>query len=234
MRTLTAAYRFNKLRTLALSALALLFVKVLLAIVYDYRWYFPANFGSAFLTGREALFHGSYRAAFYAHIISGPLVVILGSCLMLTGGNRRFRQFHRYGGRVQILTVILIVAPSGFVMALSAHAGPIAALGFALLSLATAATAIITIRQAQTRKFQSHQRWANRCFILLCSPLLLRLFAGALMVLQWDSEWTYRLNAWISWLIPLAIYEFGWRFPASGRAIASLAFQSRSTQRAVP
>lgn len=208
--------RLSKLRAIAMLAVALLFAKVLLGILLEYRWYFPPDFdSSAFLTGRRHTFIGVYRAAFYAHIISGPLAVLVGVLLMLSGGRPRYRQIHRPAGRLQILLVLAVVAPSGLVMAREAMAGPIAAFGFASLAIATAVCAATALCRARARKFQSHQRWATRGFILLASPLLLRLISGVLIVLQLESEWAYRLNAWVSWLVPLAILEALWRFRAS-------------------
>jgi uncharacterized membrane protein len=208
--------RLRKLRWIALLAVALLFAKVLLGILLEYRWYFPADFdSSAFLSGRRHSFFGVYRAAFYAHLISGPLAVVVGVFLMLSGGRPRFRQFHRPAGRLQMLLVLAVVAPSGLVMAREATAGPIAAYGFASLSGATAACAAMALYCARARKFQSHRRWATRCFVLLASPLLLRLVSGVVIVLQLESDWAYRLNAWLSWLVPMAILEVSWRFGAS-------------------
>ena len=70
--------RTRRLRKVAVLAAGLLFAKVLLEILYEYRWYFPANFEAAFLIGRQDSFVGLYRAAFYAHVISGPLAILLG------------------------------------------------------------------------------------------------------------------------------------------------------------
>ena len=230
---LAAPHRPSKLRRLAYGAFSLLFIKLLLSILYEYRWYFPPDFDSAFLTGRQHLFVGLYRAAFYAHLVSGPLALVLASFLMLSGGRSRYRHIHRYAGRSQMLIVIFAVAPSGFVMALWAHSGRIAAVGFAMLSLCTAATAIVAIIQARARQFRSHQQWATRCFVLLCSPLLLRLLSGALIVLQWDSDLTYRLNAWLSWLIPLVTYELWWRRKLDGGLSAPLPRQPSSPESAI-
>ena len=203
----------SKLRAIAVFAVGILFAKVLLSILAEYRWYFPANFdASAFLSGRRHSFLGLYRAAFYAHIISGPVAVLLGVFLMISGGRARYFTIHRLAGRLLILLVLVVVTPSGFVMARHATAGPVAAYGFASLSVATAACAAVALHYVRARKFRAHQNWATRCFLLLASPLLLRLISGATIVLQVESDWTYRLNAWVSWVIPLAIYEAWWRF----------------------
>ena len=96
LKALPATDRVNKLRQFAVLAIGLLFLKVLLAILYEYRWYFPADFdSSAFLSGRRYTFVGIYRVAFYAHIISGPLAILLGCALMFSGGKARYRKRHR-------------------------------------------------------------------------------------------------------------------------------------------
>lgn len=213
MQAFNVVQRFGSLRSLVAVAASLLFVKTLAAILVEYRWYFPPDFeSSAFLTGRQASFDGLYQAAFYAHIVGGPLVVVLGSAMMLTGGRPRFGSFHRWAGKMQLLLVLALIVPSGLVMAGDAYAGPIAGWGFAALSFATGACAIVAIWHARSRRFAAHRRWATRCFLLLCSPLLLRVIAGVTIVTNVESEWTYRLNAWLSWLIPLTIYEIWlWR-----------------------
>jgi hypothetical protein len=117
--------RLSKLRTIAAVVAGVLFVKVLLEILLEYRWYFPADFdSSAFLTGRRETFVGIYRMSFYAHIVSGPLAVILGAVLMGSGGRSRFFRMHRCLGKVQMLLVLGAVVPSGLVMASQAFAGP--------------------------------------------------------------------------------------------------------------
>ncbi len=55
-------------RTLSLLT-ALLILKVTCSAVLKYRDYFPPNFESDFLRGRESDFAGSYHWAFYFHII---------------------------------------------------------------------------------------------------------------------------------------------------------------------
>lgn len=216
MTAIDDSHRSNKLQTIAMGAVAVLFAKVLVSILLEYRWYFPADFdASDFLSGRRHTFIGLYRAAFYAHIVSGPIAVILGAFLMLSGGRSRYRHVHRFAGRLLMLIVLAVVLPTGLVMAREAYAGPVAAWGFGALSVATAACAAMAWRLVRARKFQTHRRWATRCFILLASPLLLRLIGGAILVLQMESEWTYRLNAWLSWLLPLAAYETWWRYRSS-------------------
>jgi hypothetical protein len=203
--------RARKLWVLARVVVAVLLLKVLLAILVEYRWYFPANFDSAFLTGRRESFQGLYAGAFYAHIVSGPLTILLGAFLMSRALHNRFHSLHRWAGRGQALLIFAVLVPSGLVMATEAFAGPVAGYGFAALAIATAASMAMAVRHACARRIALHRRWASRCFVLLISPLLLRLVSGVLIVMQWESEWAYRLNAWCSWLVPLIVFEVWWR-----------------------
>jgi len=184
--------------------------RVLVLIVAEYGSYFPANFDSAFLTGRRNIFRGLYRTAFYVHIVIGPLVLVLGFFLMFSGLRQRYRSTHRRLGWIHVVLVAGLLCPSGLVMATQAYTGPIAGWGFATQSIATCATAIATAWFAVRRSIVAHKTWATRCFILLCSPLLLRTMSGMVIVLGIESEWTYRLSAWTSWILPCAVYEL-WR-----------------------
>lgn len=195
-------------KSILLAALAILFTRVLLGILLEYRWYFPADFdASAFLSGRRYTFTGFYPAFFYTHVLSGPVAIVLASFLILSGGRARLSRWHRLAGRTLVLIVLFLLFPSGLVMAYQAYAGPPAAAGFGMLSLLTAAAALMAAYHARARRFALHRRWAERCFLLLLSPLILRLIAGVVIVMDIESLWTYRLNAWLSWLGPLMIYE---------------------------
>ncbi len=193
-------------RVLAFLA-GLLIVKVTVGIVLKYGDYFPPNFESDFLRGREPYFSGSYHWAFYTHIASGPIALILGLILISEQFRLRFPKWHRSLGRIQALGVLFLVAPSGLWMAFHAEAGPIAVLGFAALAVVTAITVALGWRSAVKRRFADHRRWMWRCFLLLCSAVVLRLVVGLATVTGLQSEWLDPLTAWASWLLPLSAFE---------------------------
>ena len=184
---------------------AVLIVKVTFGIVLIYRDYLPPNFDSDFLQGRESYFFDSYRWAFYAHITSGPLSLILGLILLSQRFRRRFTVWHRRLGRIQAANVLLLVAPAGFWMAF--YAGTLAGTAFALLAVATAGSVLLGWKSAVERRFADHQRWMERCYVLLCSAVVLRLLGGIAFLTGLNPNWTYPTAAWASWLVPLTVYE---------------------------
>jgi Predicted membrane protein (DUF2306) len=185
----------------------LLILKVTFSVVLGYRDYFPPNFNADFLRGRETYFFGAYQWAFYAHIASGPITLILGLILMSERFRLRFSRWHRSLGKAQIALVALVLSPSGFWLALYARTGAIAAMGFAMLAIVTGMVALIGWQSAMKRRFVEHRRWMWRLFLLLSSAVIVRLVGGFAMVFDVGAVWIYPFTAWAGWLVPLAAYE---------------------------
>ena len=188
---------------------SLLILKVTGAVVLKYRDYFPPDFESDFLRGREPYFSGGYHWAFYIHILSGPIALILGLILISEHFRRSVPKWHRFLGRIQVLGVLLLVTPSGLWMARYAEAGPIAAFGFGVLAVVTAICVAMGWRSALKRRFPEHRRWMWRSFLLLCSAVVLRMIGGLAMVTGVEAMWVDQLTPWISWLAPLVAFELG-------------------------
>lgn len=197
------------LRRLVVSLAVLLMVKVTVAVVGGYREYFPPSFSSEFLREREPYFFGSYQWAFYSHIVSGPVSLMLGLLLISAWFRLKFPVWHRRLGRVQGMTVLLVVAPSGLWMSWYASAGPVASVSFAMLSILTGICVALGWQAAMKRRFADHRRWMMRSFILLCSAVVIRVLGGLGTVLSIESPWFNPVASWASWLVPLALLEAG-------------------------
>jgi uncharacterized membrane protein len=206
-------------------------LKTTAGIVANYPGYIPPDFDVEFLRGREGHFWGGYHWAFYAHIFSGPVTLILGLFLVGDRSRSRFPAWHRRLGWVQVALVLLLVTPSGLWMASKAAAGPVAGVGLATLAIATATCAALGVRAATRRRFADHRRWMWRCYLLLCSSVVLRLIGGFATVADLALPWVDSLATWASWLAPLAAFELReWAMRRSRtfkRARPSLAAQPR-------
>ncbi len=197
-------------------AVAVLIVKVTIGVVSNYADYLPPDFESDFLVARRSYFFGPYSVAFYAPIVAGPLSLFGALVLLSQRFRNRFPNWHRRLGRVQVV-VVLLVSASGLLMSRQAATGAVAAIGFASLAIATGVFVVLGLRSAIRKRFGQHQRWMWRCFLCLCSAVILRLTAGLSLVTSVGGGWVYPLSAWSSWLVPLGIFEAvrlwqsGWR-----------------------
>lgn len=201
----------NKLvgQLLAIAAV-LLILKVTASVVLGYRHYYPPNFRSDFLLGREPYFFGPYQWAFYTHIAVGPATLLLGLVLVSDRFRARYPMWHRSFGKLQGILVLMLLCPSGLWMAQYAQTGTVAGVGLSLLAVATAACVLLGWRAAVQRRFADHRRWMWRCFLLMCSAVVLRVIGGFVAVTGIGSDWAYPFATWASWLGPLACFEL-WR-----------------------
>jgi uncharacterized membrane protein len=185
-----------------------LVLRVTATILANYPDYFPPNFGSLFLEGRERTFGGVYSVAFYVHIFAGPFALLAGLVLLSETVRRRCGRFHRVLGRVQVCVLLLLMLPSSVVMSRHAFGGWPAGLSFVVLSFATAFCAVAGVVCARRKRFDRHRRWMHRTFVLLCSAVALRLISGAASMLEVPNpERAYVVASWCSWLVPLAVWE---------------------------
>ena len=206
--------RYRILTTVLRWLAVVLILRVLATILANYPDYFPPNFDSLFLRGRERTFTGTYQRAFYVHIFSGPIVLFNGLILLSEHVRRRYGGLHRFLGRLQVVVLLLLVLPSSVVMSRHAFGGWPAGLSFLLLSAATAGCAIVGVVHARRRRYDRHRRWMLRSYVLICSAVVLRLISGAAGLVGVSSpEGAYIIAAWSSWVLPLVIYELVARVP---------------------
>src|SRR4051794_3071802 len=97
-------------RLLTLLA-GVLILRVFVSVVFNFQNYFPPDFTSDFLRGRERYFSGVYRWAFFTHILSGPVSLVLGLILVSERSRARFPKWHRHLGRLQVACVLALVTP---------------------------------------------------------------------------------------------------------------------------
>ena len=218
----------NLPRVLAILA-TVLFLKVTLSVIWGYRDYLPPNFRSDFLLGRESYFFGVYQWAFYTHIAAGPLTLIFGLILISDRFRMRFPKWHRSLGKIQVAMVLLLLLPSGLWMARYAATGAVAGIGLSVLAILTGLSIFMGWRSAVRRQFVAHRLWMWRCFLLLSSAVVLRLIGGFVTGTNIGDAWAYPVATWVSWMLPLAVFELALTIKQETRPSASVSDKSRST-----
>lgn len=184
-------------------------VKITIELLFNYPDYYPPNFNADFLIDREDYFWGWYSAAFYLHLISSPPAMLMGLILISHDFKSRFPRWHGWLGKIQVYNLLLFVVPSGLGMSLHAQSGVIAGIGFFLTGIVTAFTACMGWYRAVKKQFASHKRWMWRCFLMLCSAVVIRVLGGLFVFCGFTQEWLYPLAAWVSGFGPILVYECG-------------------------
>lgn len=193
------------------AALSLLLMLVLvwcghfLFSVYDkYRHVDPATY---------TLFW-SRRAWLWTHLAGGTLAITLGLVQLLTQWPRAFNRVHRWTGRGYLFGILL--ASTGAVGLIATSPAPFAIrLAFAATAWAwlfTALRGLLAIRRGQVHV---HRRWMVRAWLVTLAPITFRLLIRTpeIMTLA-DPPDVIAALLWLSWMLPLLLFEMGRRLLA--------------------
>ncbi len=174
--------------------------------------YLPADFDRGFLANKREFFYSSgYFLGFYAHIASSPIALFCGTLQMSRDVRDRWPRFHRSLGKVYVVLVLSCVAPGGAVMSLRAFGGWSTMLCFGSMSAFAWGFTFLAWREAKAGRYASHGRWMMRSYLMLCSAITLRLIHYLIQPLDFDATFAYQLSAWLSWIVPLGVFEIAIR-----------------------
>lgn len=167
--------------------------------------YVPADVDVAFLRVKTAALTAPYyRYAFFAHVYTSLVVLLVGAPQFSTVLRERYPTLHRGLGRVYVGLVLAAAAPTGLVMAYHANGGWTAQLSFALQAVlwwAFTYRALATIRRGDVA---AHRRYVLYSYAMTLSALTLRLWKWGI-VTAWAPPPmdTYRAVAWLGWTVNL-------------------------------
>lgn len=140
--------------------------------------------------------------------VAGAMTALLVGPLQFVGRIRTsWPDFHRVTGRFYLLGCA-IGAPTGLVLSLGTTAGPTAGAGFAILAVLWPACTWLGWRAAVERRFGAHREWMLRSYALAATGITLRLMIPAAGMLDLDFVSAYRVIAWLSWTMNLALVEY--------------------------
>ncbi len=157
------------------------------------------------------------------HVVGGVVALLVGPLQFVRRLRIRWPRVHRATGWTYILACAL-GAPTGFILALGATAGPIVNVGFAIPAVLCGVFTWLGVRAAIERRFEDHQDWMLRSYGVIAVAITLRLLIPASAFLGFDFLAAYRINSWLAWIINVALVEYAIRRSRSpGRTFTRLA-----------
>lgn len=172
--------------------------------------YIPMRNDAAFLqTKQEEIVHGYYRIAFFAHVYSSMFALIAALTQFSATILRRQTALHRYMGKLYVAIVLFVSAPSGLIMGYFANGGITARISFCLLAILWLFFTYKGYTTIRIGAVAAHRRWMYRSYALTLSAISLRLWKW-LIVLAFEPRPmdTYRIVAWLGWVLNLLIAEW--------------------------
>lgn len=156
-----------------------------------------------------------WKLAFQVHVFASGFVLLAGFTQFfqrLRHRHRAFGSWHRWFGRCYVAVVLLLAAPSGVVLAVTAAGGWIVKLSFLVLSCLWVVFTWIAWQKAQKKQWQAHAQFMIRSYALALSALSLRVWKLALYDLAEYWHWLnplniYQIESVLAWTLNLAVAE---------------------------
>lgn len=188
------------------SFLILLGFYVMLNITYPY---FSFKTDIDFLLTKQSILHVKiWRLSFYLHISSSLLVLLFGWLQFVKVIIEKTPKFHRLLGKIYLLLVLILCAPSGLIMGIYANGGLWSKLSFVIISVLWWSFTFAAYLQIRKGNIEKHIHYMVRSYALTLSALTLRLYVLVLphyFILP--AKEMYTLVAWLSWIPNLILAE---------------------------
>lgn len=166
--------------------------------------------------------------AIAVHLISAVIVILAGMLQLVPQIRNRFPVFHRWNGRLYIVTAFTISLAGLYMTWIRGSVGDLSQhLGSSLMAIMVMICAVMALRYAMARDFRTHRRWALRLYLVVSASLFIR--AGIFLSLLLNhgpfgfdpATFTGPFLTFISfaqYLVPLAVLEIYLRIQERGRA----------------
>jgi tetratricopeptide (TPR) repeat protein len=158
---------------------------------------------------------GNFAVA--THLFSAVIVILAGTIQLIPQIRERAPFFHRWNGRLYIVTAFTISLAGLYMVWIRGSVGDLSQhLGSSLMALLIMLCAAMALRYALARDFKTHRRWALRLYLVVSASLFIR--AGIFLSLFLNhgpfgfdpTTFTGPFLTFISfaqYLVPLAVLE---------------------------
>lgn len=228
----------------ALGAAAVFWFIVALIGQWAFFYYIAAFYGTSTVSGNfevwnrlEALGRTPYVAgdtggniAFAMHALGAGIIAFGGALQLIPFIRRRFPTFHRWNGRLFLLTVMGL-SLSGFYLVWIRNTSPSAIEGMSttLNGVLILCFAGLTLRSAMARNIAVHRRWAMRLYLVSNAQWFLRVGVFSYFVtnrmLGNDVSFSdpfLKFWTWGCYLVPLALLQLYFLTQDRGGALARM------------
>ncbi len=149
-----------------------------------------------------------FMAAFYVHISSALVVMVVGAFQFFPIILRKKPAVHHFLGKIYILGTLFLAAPSGMVLAKFANGGLTSRVGFSLQCIVWFALTAAAWWEIRQRRWLEHTHFMLRSYAVTLAAMSLRT----------ESYWmyyclgtkpieTYQTVTWLSWVGNLVVIE---------------------------
>jgi hypothetical protein len=118
---------------------------------------------------------GVGNVALAAHLVSAVVIILAGALQLVPQIRNRFPLFHRWNGRVYIVTAFSVSLAGLYLMWVRGTVGDLSQhLGTSFMAVLIMLCAVMAFHYAMARDFKTHRRWALRLYLVVSASLFIR------------------------------------------------------------
>lgn len=157
---------------------------------------------------QEAIATGWYLPAYYAHVLFGGVILVIGLYQLQPRFGLRWRGVHRTLGYVYVMGILFFSAPGGMVMSFFIGRG-----NWVLMSFVTQCSlwffcTSMAFDRIRMHDVAGHRDWMWRSYALTFAAITLRIYIFfASFYTDLSQPYAYAILAWASWLPNLIVAE---------------------------
>lgn len=162
-----------------------------------------------FLRIKQQYIHNPFwLSSFFIHAFSSVFCLLAGFTQFSNRILKNQQKVHRTMGKVYVLSVLVLSAPSGFVLGLYANGHLPSRIGFCLLSVLWFGFTWMAFKQIKRKKVTSHQKFMIRSYALALSAITLRLWKfGLANTLAPPPLDLYQMVTWLGFVPNMIVAE---------------------------
>lgn len=171
--------------------------------------YYVTEFAAEYLTLDAEVYgsHWSHAGWLLVHVAGGVIALLVGPFQVWSGLRRRFRQIHRWSGRIYLTSVGISAVAAAYLLTLPEHPFGFR-IGIAGLATAWITTTGLAYAAAWRRDFGQHKEWMIRSYVVTFGFVFFRIGYQVLLPLELASRAeTVHLISWTCWAVPLLVTE---------------------------
>lgn len=152
--------------------------------------------------------HNLWISMIRIHILLAIISLITGPLGVIKAIRDKSRNFHRWNGRIYVMSIILNFIP-GVYVSFFATGGLPSIIGFLILNSLWLITTILGFWYIRRQRVMLHSQWITRSFFLSFANITIYIIVAIshnLMNFSYGNSYT--IAVWLSWSLNLLVSEF--------------------------
>jgi hypothetical protein len=180
-----------------------------LLLVYNTVPYFSFSGNYSFIQERAMLFARSvYKYSFYLHVAAGMFCITTALIQFSSAILKKRKAIHIWSGRIYVMVVLLIGAPTGLYMSFFAK-GSVWERGlFMFMAGFWFFTTLKGLLSIWDKNVLAHKQWMIRSYAMAMTAVSFRIYHIVFFVLDVDHLRNYEISLWISVLGNMLVAEW--------------------------